>query len=241
VSAIPFAPDFAFQVVDFVLPRPDDGLEVAFVLSTILSRLFRLGKRDVQSIDLSVPFMKDRRALSNNLLLVRNNIVFLLAKGIQLFQVVVPVADRLTNVCISVHFTPFEGTLALVQLLIQPLLALHLSLLQPFEAIVLVNVLSHEVVTRFLTVLQVLPQTSDCVVSCILELAVAPSHCFKPFLCGLCLIPPAYQLGLSFSKAIFQIRPGNLRRFLGGSPARFEVCNDGVLAFQPGFEIHSLL
>jgi hypothetical protein len=48
-------------------------------------------------------------------------------------------------------------------------------------------------------------------------------------------------LGLSFSKAIFQIRPGNLRRFLCGSPARFEVRNDGVLAFQSGFEIDHLL
>jgi hypothetical protein len=192
VSAIPFAPDFAFQVVNFILPRPDDVLEVAFVLSTILSRLLRLGKRGVQSINLSIPFMKDRRASSNDLLLVRNNIVFFLAKGIQLFQVVVPVANRLTNVCISIHLTSFESTLALVQLLIESLLTLHLSLLQPFEAIVLIDVLCHEVMARFLAIFQVLPQTSDCVVSCVLKLAIAPSHCFKPFLCGLCFLLPAY-------------------------------------------------
>jgi hypothetical protein len=241
MSSIPLVSDPALQAVDLVLSFLDDAFEFVCLPLNILSAPLRLGKRDVQPVDLSIPFMKDRRSLSNDLVLMRNDIAFLLAKGVQLFKIVVPVADRLTNIGISVSFAVFESTLTLVQLLTEPLFALQLTLLQPLEAIILVDVLGHEVVTRFLALSEIFSQAPDCVISCILELAVAPSHCFKPILCSLCFIPPACQLELVLSKAIFQICPGNLRCLIGSSSTRFEVRDNGVLGFQSGFEFRSLL
>jgi hypothetical protein len=82
VSSIPLVPDLALQIVDLVLSLLNDALEFVCLPLNILSASLRLGKRDLQPVDLSITFVKYRRALGNNLLLVRNNVVLLLAKCI---------------------------------------------------------------------------------------------------------------------------------------------------------------